>query len=95
MAQANHIHYLQNGDQVLGAVDGLQALNQMLRQRIDTLNIRLCQLKQQPTQATVSLEDRIHNIIHVVDEQLRRTTRNQVQVAADLPEQLALYVVML
>jgi hypothetical protein len=67
----------------------------MLHQRIDALGMGLAHLVQELRQTHVALDNGIQNIIDVVGQELARTTRNQIQITADLLEQLGLYVVML
>jgi len=95
MAQADHVHDFQNGNQILGRLDRLQSLDQVLGQRVNTLDVGFRELKEQATQAAVALEDRIDDVVDVVDEQVRRAARDQVKVAADLAQQLTLYVAVL
>ena len=67
----------------------------MACERINALNVRLAYLKQQMCETRVALLHGIHNIEHIVHQNVGRATRHQIQIATYFMQEFYFNVVML
>lgn len=66
----------------------------MLDKRIDAIDMRLGDLKQESAKSSVSFEHSRRQIVHIVDEELWWTARDQVQVTDNLANEFPFRAMM-
>ena len=88
--ETDQVDDLKNVNGVVVEVDIARHGDEDARQRIHALDVVLAYLKEQMAETRVAAEYGVGQVAHVVDEELGKASRYEIQVAARLAHQLVL-----